>query len=85
MYDKLCQLISVRHVDQYGLLAFNKLLYDLFYRPSICMKLITLGITHIQHIAECLFILQLVQVTVNTIHLENACEYLEDFISNITG
>ncbi|XP_038070937.1 exocyst complex component 6B-like isoform X2 [Patiria miniata] len=30
-------------------------------------------------------LIELVQVTVNTIHLENACKYLEDFISNITG
>ncbi|XP_072027569.1 exocyst complex component 6B-like isoform X2 [Amphiura filiformis] len=28
---------------------------------------------------------ELVQVTVNTIHLENACKFLEAFISNITG
>ncbi|XP_071949285.1 exocyst complex component 6B-like isoform X1 [Antedon mediterranea] len=28
---------------------------------------------------------ELVQVTVNTMHLENACKYLETFISNITG
>ncbi|XP_030842030.1 exocyst complex component 6B isoform X2 [Strongylocentrotus purpuratus] len=34
---------------------------------------------------RCLGLTELVQVTVNTIHLENACKYLEDFISNITG
>ncbi|XP_072177951.1 exocyst complex component 6B-like [Diadema setosum] len=33
---------------------------------------------------RCLGLTELVQVTVNTIHLENACKYLEDFISNIT-
>lgn len=29
--------------------------------------------------------LQLVQIIINTTHLEQACKYLEDFISNITN
>lgn len=29
--------------------------------------------------------LQLVQIIINTTHLEQACKYLEDFITNITN
>jgi len=29
--------------------------------------------------------LQLVQIIINTTHLEHACKYLEDFITNITN
>lgn len=32
-----------------------------------------------------LFWLQLVQIIINTTHLEQACRYLEDFITNITN
>lgn len=31
------------------------------------------------------YVLQLVQIIINTTHLEHACKYLEDFITNITN
>ena len=33
----------------------------------------------------CVCVLQLVQIIINTTHLEQACKYLEDFITNITN
>lgn len=37
--------------------------------------------------AQCLFfcVIQLVQVIINTTHLEQSCHFLEEFISNITN
>lgn len=32
-----------------------------------------------------IYVLQLVQIIINTTHLEQACKYLEDFITNITN